>query len=189
MFFKDYTFLKQNEERSGLSVRLWRQARGAHLALYPNLNAADPVWRALFRDQRFREAVSIAIDRNAISQYLYFGLATPSNNTILPDSSLYTPAIGEACLAYDVERANALLDSIGLSKRDDQGIRLLDDGRPLELIVETAGEDSEQADVLELVRDDWAKIGLKIHTKPFRARGAAQSDIRRRGPHEHLVRS
>ena len=32
--------------------------------------------------------------------------------------------------------------------------------------VETAGEDSEQADVLELVRDDFAKIGFIIHTRP-----------------------
>ena len=166
LFFKDYTFLKQNEERSGLSVRLWREARGAHLAIYPNLNAADPAWRALFRDQRFREAISIAVDREAISQYLYFGLATPSNNTVLADSGLYRPEVGEACLGYDVDRANALLDEVGLAERNDKGLRLLADGRPLELIVETAGEDSEQSDVLELVRDHWAQIGLRIHTKP-----------------------
>ena len=166
LFFKDYTFLKQNEERSGLTVNLWREARGAHLALYPNLNAADPTWRELFRDQRFREALSIAIDREAIGQYLYFGLATPSNNTILADSPLFEPEVGKACLGMDIDRANTLLDEIGLGERNDDGLRLLADGRPLELIVETAGEDSEQADVLELVRDNWAQIGMRIHTKP-----------------------
>ena len=164
--FQDYTFLKENEEHSGLKVNLWKEARGAHLALYPNLNAADPVWRALFRDHRFREALSITLDRHAISQYLYFGLATPANNTILPESPLHTPEIGEACLGHDVERANALLDEIGLTERDAEGLRKLADGRSLEFIVETAGEDSEQTDILELVRDDWADIGLRIHTKP-----------------------
>jgi peptide/nickel transport system substrate-binding protein len=165
LFFKDYTFLKESEGRSGLTTLLWKEARGAHLAIYPNLNAADPVWQALFRDLRFRKALSLAVDREAISQYLYFGLATPSNNTIIEESPLYTEEIGTACLGHDVDEANRLLDELGLERRGD-GARLLPDGRPLELVVETAGEESEQADVLELVRDNWAKIGFTIHTKP-----------------------
>lgn len=164
--FKDYTFLKESSARSGLVTRLWREARGAHLALYPNLNAADPVWRELFRDRRFREALSIATDREAISQFLYYGLATPANNTIIADSPLYTDAIGQACLGFDPDRANALLDEIGLTQRNDEGLRLLPDGRPMELVVETAGEDTEQSDALELVRDAWKAVGFRIHTKP-----------------------
>lgn len=165
LFFKDYTFLKESEARSGLTTLLWKEARGAHLAIYPNLNAADPVWQALFRDLRFRKALSLAIDREAISQYLYFGLASSSNNTIIRESPLYTDEIGQACLGFDDDEANRLLDEIGLKRRGD-GARMLPDGRPLELVVETAGEDTEQTDVLELVRDNWAKIGFTIHTKP-----------------------
>jgi peptide/nickel transport system substrate-binding protein len=164
--FRDYTFLKESEPRSGLEVRLWPEARGAHLALYPNLNAADPVWRELFRDVRFRKALSLAIDREAMSQYLYYGLATPANNTILAESPLYSPEIAAACLGHEPAEANALLDELGLDQRDSRGIRLLPDGRPLELVVETAGEDSEQADVLELVRADFAELGFLIHTRP-----------------------
>ena len=40
------------------------------------------------------------------------------------------------------------------------------DGSPLHLIIETAGESTEQTDVLELVRDSWLKIGIKIFSKP-----------------------
>jgi peptide/nickel transport system substrate-binding protein len=164
--FRDYTFLRESEPRSGLEPFLWPQARGAHLALYPNLNAADPVWREVFRDVRFREALSIAIDRVGLSQFLYFGLATPANNTVLEESPLHTPEIANACLGHDVARANALLDEVGLDKRDARGVRLLPNGRPLELVVETAGEDSEQADVLELVAADFAEVGFVIHTRP-----------------------
>ena len=32
---------------------------------------------------------------------------------------------------------------------------MLPDGRPLEITVETAGEDTEQADVLQLIHDTW----------------------------------
>jgi peptide/nickel transport system substrate-binding protein len=40
------------------------------------------------------------------------------------------------------------------------------DGRPLTVIVETAGEETEQSDILELIRDSWAKIGVELFTKP-----------------------
>ncbi|MCX8102363.1 MAG: ABC transporter substrate-binding protein [Geminicoccaceae bacterium] len=166
LYFKDYTFLKESEGRSGLKTYLWREARGSHLALYPNLNANDPVWRALFRDRRFRLALSLGIDREAISQYLYYGLATPANNTILPESPLYSEEVAQACLGYDPKQANRLLDELGLKERTRDKIRKLPDGRPMELVVETAGEDTEQVDLLELVRDMWRELGIRIHTKP-----------------------
>ena len=56
---------------------------------------------------------------------------------------------------------------MGLTERDSNGIRLLPDGQPMVLVVETAGEDTEQVDVLELVHDDWQKIGVKLFTKPL----------------------
>jgi peptide/nickel transport system substrate-binding protein len=36
----------------------------------------------------------------------------------------------------------------------------------MQIIVETAGEETEQTDVLELIRDDWRKIGLGLFMKP-----------------------
>ncbi len=166
LFFSDYTFLKEASERSGLETRLWKEARGSHLALFPNLNAQDEIWRSLFRDRRFRHALSLGVDREAINNFLYFGLATPSNNTIIEDSPLYTPEIANACLGHDVAKANELLDEVGLTERNEEGLRLLPDGRPAEFVVETAGEDSEQVDLLELVAESWAELGIRIHTRP-----------------------
>ena len=45
-------------------------------------------------------------------------------------------------------------------------MRKLPDGRPLEIIVETAGESSEQTDVLELIRETWREVGIKLFSKP-----------------------
>jgi len=165
--FNDYTFLKAGEERNGYHVRLWRTAVGAQLALYPNLNVVDPVWRATIRDSRFRRALSLAIDRHEINQVIYYGLALEAANTVLPDSPLYRDAYRDAYADFDLERANALLDAIGLTERDDRGVRLLPDGRPMEIVVETAGEDTEQTDVLELVHDSWLAAGIKLYTRPM----------------------
>jgi peptide/nickel transport system substrate-binding protein len=166
LFFKHYTFLKESEERSNLDTLLWETARGAHLAIYPNLNAKDEVWRELFRDVRFRRALSLGVDRDEINQIMYFGLAMGGGNTVLPKSPLHKPEYREAWADFDLEQANALLDEIGLTERSADGLRLLPDGRPMELIVETAGEETEQSDILELVEESWLQLGIRIHTKP-----------------------
>lgn len=164
--FSDYTFLKGGEKRHGYGVNLWKTARGAHFALYPNLNVNDPVWRKLFRDAQFRRALSLAINRREINKVVYFGLTLEGNNTVLPDSALYKPHYRTEWAAFDLKKANALLDKLGLDKRDNNGIRLLPDGRPMEIIVETAGEDTEQTDVLELIHDTWRSAGIKLFTRP-----------------------
>ena len=164
--FDDYTFLKKGEERSPYSTRLWKTAKGAHLALFPNLNVNNPILRKLLQNVRFRRALSLGIHRHEINQVIYYVLAIGGNNTVLPDSPLYKPEYRQKWTQFDLLKANQILDEIGLVKRDASGIRLLSDGSPLHLIIETAGESTEQTDVLELVRDSWLKLGIKIFTKP-----------------------
>jgi len=172
--FDNYTFLKDAEDHNDYTVRLWRTAPGSQLALYPNLNVIDPTWRQLNRDVRFRRALSLAIDRHEINQAIYYGLAIEGQNTVLPESPLYDPAYRSAWANYDPKQASRLLDEIGLTKRDSSGIRLLPDGQPLEIVIENAGESTEQSDVLELIRDTWAEVGIHLFSKP------SQLDIWRR---------
>jgi peptide/nickel transport system substrate-binding protein len=163
--FNNYTFLKQGEKNNGYRTLLWRAARGSHFALFPNLNVNDPVWRELLRDVRFRRALSLAIDRSLVNQVLFFGLAIEANNTVLEASPLYKQDYRTRWARYDRKLANRLLDELGL-KRGGDGVRRLPDGRLLELIVETAGESSEQTDVLELIRETWREVGIKLFSKP-----------------------
>ena len=164
--FDHFTFLKESENRYNHSVHLWEQARGSQIALFPNLNAKDESWSSLFRDLRFRRALSLGINREEINQVIYYGLAKASQNTVLPKSPLYKDIYRTAWTEFNIDGANHLLDEIGLMQRNDAGIRLLPDGRPAVISVETAGESTEQTDVLELVRDSWRKIGIKLLTKP-----------------------
>jgi peptide/nickel transport system substrate-binding protein len=163
--FNNYTFLKQGEKQNDYRTYLWRPGKGAHVALFPNLNTNDPVWRSLVRDVRFRRALSLAIDRSLVNQVLYFGLAIESNNTVLPQSPLFREAYRDRWARYDRKTARQLLDQLGLKMGRD-GIRRLPDGRPLEIIVETAGESTEQTDVLELIRETWREVGIKLFSKP-----------------------
>lgn len=162
--FENYTILKQAQKRGGHHVRLWRSARGAELALYPNLNASDEGWRSLLRDARFRRALSLSIDRHEINQVIYYGLALPGNDTLLPQSSLYRPEYAERWARYDPAAANLLFDEIGLL-RDGDGIRQMPDGRSLEIVVETAGEDPTQIAILQLMTDHLREVGIRLYPK------------------------
>ena len=164
--FSDISFLKQNEEQYGFKTLLWRTGKGAHIALYPNMNHEDEAWRTLFRDARFRRALSLAINRHEINQVLYYGFAQESANTVLPDSPLYDDKRDKRWSQFDVKRANKLMDEIGL-ERGSNGVRLLPNGQPLEIIIESAGESTEETDVLELIRKTWGEIGVKLFTKPL----------------------
>lgn len=166
IFMSHYTFLKRAEEAKKFKTLLWKTALGSKIALYPNLHYKDPVWRKLFRDVRFRRALSLAIDRDEINQIIYFGLAQPANNTVLPESPLFDEKLQTAWAEFDPDQADQLLDEIGLDKRDRDGVRLLPDGRRAEIVIETAGEETEQVDVLELLRDVWLDVGIKIFTRP-----------------------
>lgn len=164
--FSDITILKQGERLGRFETYLWPISKGSQISLQPNLTVADPVWRSLMLDTRFRRALSLGIDREMINKVLYLGLATPGNDTVLEQSPLYRPEYRELHAQFDPEEANRLLDEIGLTKRRGDGVRLMPDGRPLEIIVEATGESQEELDALELVDETWREIGVKLFAKP-----------------------
>ena len=172
--FSDYTHLKEGEKRNDYRVFLWRTGSGSTLTLYPNLNNRDEIWRSVLRDVRFRRALSVAISRREINQVFYFGLARESANTVLPESPLFKEDLQNAWSQYDPELANRLLDEMGLERRKKRGYRHLPDGRLAEVIVETAGESTQQSDILELIADHWREVGIKLIIKN------SQRDVLRR---------
>jgi peptide/nickel transport system substrate-binding protein len=163
--FNNFTLLKESEANGNFRVLLWDTAWGSQVTLYPNLTNNDPEWRKLLRDVRFRRALSLAIDRSDINQSIYLGLATEGANTVLASSPLFDESYLAAWADFDIDRANQLLDEIGLTNRNDEGIRLLPDGRPLHIVVQTTGQSPEEEDVIQLIIPTWQEIGVKLYLK------------------------
>ena len=128
--FDDFTFLKRSEKRIGRRVRLWKTTKGSHAALYPNLNAKDPVWRTLLRDVRSGEPCrSPSIGARSTSSCTAASRCrgtTPSTRS----SPLYRPELRERWAGFDLGRANALLDESGLAGRDPETGAPAAAGRP-----------------------------------------------------------
>ena len=166
--FPDISILKKGEADGGnYRTLLWANGAASQIAIYPNLNFADPVWREVMRDVRFRRALSLGIDRRMINRALYFGLAKEGGMTALESSPLYDLTNLYAWSVYYPAKSNALLDEMGLTKRDPTGIRLLPDGRPMEFVVETAGERQEVENALAIISDTWREIGIKMIMRPL----------------------
>lgn len=165
--FDNYTFLKRAGKEKGFKVHLWRIAKGSHIALFPNLNVDDAVWRPIVRDVRFRRALSLGINRHEVNQVLYFGLAVEQADSVLPESPLYKPDYAKKWADYDIARANALLDDMGLKREGERGPRLLPNGKPMEILIEAPAEGTEFTDVIRLIHDSWAKLGIKVIPKSY----------------------
>jgi peptide/nickel transport system substrate-binding protein len=166
--FKDIAVLKKGEvEGDDYTVDLWPNGTASQIAIYPNLNYADPVWREIMRKTEFRYALSLAIDRRMINRALYFGLATEGNMTALRASPFYSEFNLKNFAQYDPAQANAILDKMGFTTRRSDGIRLLPDGRPMRILIETAGEREEVESALQIITDTWRDIGIQLVMRPL----------------------
>lgn len=146
---------------------LWGNGTASPIAIYPNLNFADPVWRKVMRDVHFRRALSLGIDRRMINRALYFGLADEGGMTALELSPLHQADRLSAWAAMDIDHANRLLDEMGLTERTGNRLRKLPDGRPMEFVIETAGERQEVENALTIIADTWRELGIRLVMRPL----------------------
>ena len=155
----DFPIYKEGEERGGYRVMLWDGSYGSNVRFKFNYTHQDPVMREIFNDLRFRQAMSLAIDRDEINETYFFGLATPRQATATPETRFYEDWMGEYYAEYDPDRANALLDEMGLEWQGSH--RIMPDGRPLAVAIGIVpGELREE--VSTLVKDFWEDVGMLV---------------------------
>jgi len=159
--FLDYTLLKENEKKGDYRVIKWLPALGADVGIFVNQNVKDPGLKKIFTNIRFRQALSIAINRDEINQLIYHGVGKPRSATVVPQSPYYDPSIEKLYVEYNPEKANKILDEIGLKKRSPDGFRLRPDGKPLTITINVAPVFGPWIDVCNMIKDYWEKIGVK----------------------------
>ena len=129
--------------------------------------AKDTVLRDIFRDVRFRRAMSLAMDRDEMNEVISQGLAIPSQATVFAGSKYYREEYARAYADYDPEKANALLDEMGLKWDEKQEYRLRKDGKRLGVVIEFS---TWHLPILyELMKEYWEAVGVETTIKavPF----------------------
>ena len=61
-----------------------------------------------------REAMSYALDRGEMNELLYFGRGTPRQPIADPSATFYSEGIDKHAVEHNPEKANQLLDEMGL---------------------------------------------------------------------------
>jgi peptide/nickel transport system substrate-binding protein len=127
--------------------------------------ADDAELNRWFNTADFRRALSLGIERDQLNETFWLGLGTPTSMAPA-DSNKYNPGpeYRTKWATYDPAQANALLDKIGLDKKDPQGFRLRQDGTGrLRMEITTVGGQFVQfTQIMEVVRQQWTKIGIEL---------------------------
>ena len=130
-----------------------------------NVTHEDEAKRAVFGDVRFRQAMSIAINRNELNEVGFFGQGTPQQYIGFSPKPAF---VSDKWLSYgtefDMARANALLDEVGMKDTDGDGFRELPNGDKLVLNLSFSTQ-GIAGQTVELVSQYWADVGVQSVVK------------------------
>ena len=163
--FTNYPLLMENADKGGYDVYLWNVFETG-VCVFPNQTLiGDDVLRDLMRDVRFRKALQLAIDVEEVNELNYLGLGEDMTSTV-PEPLKSDPSLFEE-RTYNPDRANALLDEMGLDQRSSAGWRLRPDGQELSLTIEGLIAWLAVTPVCELIISYWQKVGINAAFKPI----------------------
>lgn len=118
-----------------------------------------------FRDKRFRQALSYALDRQAIIDQIFAGNAQPMWGPVyIPVKKWYNPNI--RTYPYNLDKAMALLEEAGFTKGED-GVLRDKDGNKVEFSLFTNSSSNDRVAMCNLAKEDWAKLGIKVNFQPL----------------------
>jgi peptide/nickel transport system substrate-binding protein len=129
----------------------------------PFVNPAKLKW---FRDKKFRQAVSCALDRDRMAKEIYGGRGQPVYSLVNGDGTKWTnpnvPRFG-----YDPGRARALLAEIGIQDRNGDGMLEDAGGNPIEITILSNVENASRSKMAAMIQEDLKKIGFKAGYQPL----------------------
>ncbi len=155
--------LLENREAGDYSIDL--APRVGVVSFTFNVTSPDLEKRKVFGDLRFRQAMSLSINREELNETVYFGLGTPHQYIgILPKPEFVDDKWTTYFTEYDPDRANALLDEVGMADADGDGYRELPNGEKIVINVQFSTQEMS-THVVELVTQYWSEVGIQTTIK------------------------
>ncbi|MGQ4807423.1 Periplasmic alpha-galactoside-binding protein [Candidatus Entotheonellaceae bacterium PAL068K] len=160
----------ENEAKGKYKLYLDPGDYGGDMIIKFNMSyTEDAEIRKWFDNRDFRRALSLGIDRDEINETFWLGVGTP-RSVVPAAANLYYPGAKYDRLwaTYEPDKANQMLDAIGLDRKNASGLRLRTDGsnQPLTLEVITwSGSFVQYTQIMEAIGEMWTKIGIKLLVK------------------------
>ncbi|MDD5140565.1 MAG: ABC transporter substrate-binding protein [Verrucomicrobiales bacterium] len=119
-----------------------------------------------FRDTKFRQACSYAINRDSIIKSIYSGRAIPNYGFVTPgNKKWFNPNTPQ--YPHDVAKAKALLKEIGIEDRDGDGFAEDPDGSKIEFVLNTNTGNSAREKTALLIQSDLKALGFNVILQPI----------------------
>jgi peptide/nickel transport system substrate-binding protein len=126
----------------------------------------EPWKLRLFRDQKFRQAISYAINREGLANTVYAGRAVPLFTFVTPADKLwYTDNIMK--YPYDPARARAMLAELGLKDTNGDGFLEDAEGHTIEITMHPNTENSQRVGAAGLLVKQFQDVGIKANSAPL----------------------
>ncbi len=183
---EDVPVLRQQSGR-GVSVSVQQAGTVDMNVVAFNQDSTNPNLRALFRDVRFRRAVSYAANRQGMISANLNSLGEPRYGPGIASLFWIGDDPGFPTYPFDLARANALLDEIGLEVGPD-GVRRFADGAPVEVTLLTVQGSSVLTNDAVLLANDLAKVGVKLNVRPLDLNAVIDQLVGSRPPQYEAVR-
>ena len=169
---RDFPLLKENEEGGDYTVKVWISDSTSGYRINPEPRNDDgeiiEEQAVITRQADLRRALSLAINREELNLVVFNGLSNPSGWGPIQGSPIYDPKYDQMWADYDLDRANELLDGIGLDQRDGNGFRQRPDGETFVLRMDVdASPGTANSDMHELVRGYWEAVGVRTVINPM----------------------
>lgn len=159
----NYPVLKDHEKDGKYRVLIWPTFGGSDAVIAFNTTyTADPDIGKLMATKDFRIALSYAINRDEIKESVFLGLGEARQAVPAPNHP-YFPGQewAKKYTEFDRDKANKMLDALGLQKKNAQGIRLMANGKPATIEISVVPAFGAWPDVAQLVAKDWEAVGIK----------------------------
>ena len=159
--------LKREAVRGNYRVLIWPNSGGTDAAIIINQTwQGDPEIEKWLRNRDFRIALSLAIDREEINESIFLGMGNPRAYVAIPNNPYYPgPEYEKKYAVRDLDKANEILNKLGLNKRDRAGYRLRADNK--ERLIITLSVLSQAMvnfeGIAELLVNHWKDIGIHAH--------------------------
>ena len=155
----DFTVLKEGEEKGGYHVLTWPTFGGADAAFFFNQSFPGPTGDAI-RDVTFRQALSLAIDRDSINEVGFLGLGTPRQSVPAPGGPHFPGfEVENTRTQFDPDLANQMLDTV-FPDKDSSGFRL-SGGERININIGTIPAFGPFPDIAETVARNFEAVGVK----------------------------
>jgi len=171
------SLFRNSEVQVGFHTELWDGGSGTGAVYFCNWNHPDPDKQKIYRNPKFRKAISHAIDRAQIQKVIYYGTGELTTGSMSPKAIEYHRTergrdlykrLRDSAKDYLPDKAKKMLDEIGVVDANGDGWRQMPNGKELELRIDLNAQTSEEMSLAsEMVKGYWEDIGLKTILNPM----------------------